>query len=124
MSQTIHPDGSPVRIEAVFWRHHRLCIQDGFDSIEEADSFLNSGADYGELSPVSTYVEGEPRTTGTESSIIIRSLDELRLLYVQACDENGRRPAPERRENTDVTPRGALGVGRPALAPGKPGDGP
>lgn len=60
MSQTVNEDGTPVLIEAVYYRHHAVYAEPR-DSIEEAVDFLRSGEDYGSLSSVGVYVDGEPR---------------------------------------------------------------
>lgn len=57
---TIDEKGNPVLIEAVYYRYHSIYAEE-CGSIEEALAFLENGEDYGELSSVGVYVEGEPR---------------------------------------------------------------
>jgi hypothetical protein len=65
------------RVEAVFYRHFRVYRAE-MDSVAEAISFLNSGEDYGSLSSVGVFVDGEPHLTDA---------------YVN--DDGGRTPTPE-----------------------------
>jgi hypothetical protein len=60
MSDTINPDGSPVLIEAVYYRFHSVYAVE-CDSIEEATAILESGADHGDLADVGVFVDGQPR---------------------------------------------------------------
>lgn len=63
MSGTINPDGSPVLIESVVYRYHTAELEE-HDSIEEAQSYCDTGEDYGTCSSVGVYVNGEPHSCG------------------------------------------------------------
>ena len=63
MSETINQDGSTVLIEAVYYRHHCVYVEE-CDSVEEAQRFLDGGTEYGSLSSVGVYVDGEPHSSG------------------------------------------------------------
>jgi hypothetical protein len=62
VSNTINEDGTPVLIEAVYYRHHCVYAEE-CDSIEEAVAFLYSGMDYGSLASVGVFVDGTPHVT-------------------------------------------------------------
>jgi hypothetical protein len=59
----VNEDGTPVLIEAVYYRYHQVYIKE-FDSIEEAQQMLEGGEDYGSLSSVGVFIDGEPHSTG------------------------------------------------------------
>lgn len=57
---TVNENGEPALIEAVYYRYGRACRNDFFDTVEEAAAYLCSGEDYGALSSVGVFVDGEP----------------------------------------------------------------
>lgn len=60
MSDTINEDGTPVLIEAVYYRYHSVYAVE-CDSVEEAAGMLEMGADHGDLADVGVFVDGRPR---------------------------------------------------------------
>jgi hypothetical protein len=58
MPETIDEKGNPVLIEAVYYRYHAPYAEE-CPTIEAALRYLESGEDYGELSSVGVFVEGE-----------------------------------------------------------------
>lgn len=65
MNQTIDESGAPVLIEAVYYRYGVVYARDDFDTVEEAIACLVNGEDYGALSSVGVFVDGEPRFAGS-----------------------------------------------------------
>lgn len=55
---TVNQDGSEVRIESVFFRYH-VEYYSRHESIEDAQLFLDHGADYGELAAAGILVDGK-----------------------------------------------------------------
>lgn len=56
----INEDGTLVLIEVVFGREY-VIYRSKHDSIEDALRFIKAGEDYGEISSVGIYLDGEPR---------------------------------------------------------------
>jgi hypothetical protein len=62
-SETINEDGTPVLIEAVYYRRFEIYVEE-YDSVEEAQAALTNGEEYNALSSVGVYVEGKPHSCG------------------------------------------------------------
>lgn len=58
---TINEDGTPVLIEAVYYRYNSIYAVE-FGTIEVALVFLEDGEDAGALSSVGVFVDGKPHT--------------------------------------------------------------
>lgn len=59
MTETINEDGTPVLIEAVYYRYYQIYAAT-CDTVEEAVRLLRNGEKEGSLSAVGVFVEGKP----------------------------------------------------------------
>jgi hypothetical protein len=77
----------PDLVEVVYFRYHALYVEVA-DSIDAALAFIESGEDYGEMSSVGVYVNGEPVIengySSRESPTPVQA-DRMRELYRDAA---------------------------------------
>jgi hypothetical protein len=66
MAETLNSDGSVVLIEALFWRHLVVDVEE-FSTVEEASRFLLVGEDDARLSAIGVFVDGECVREGYEA---------------------------------------------------------
>jgi hypothetical protein len=89
MNEVINEDGTPVLIEAVYYRYHQIGIYEA-DSVEDAQSFIDGSEDNGYISSVGVFVEGEPHSSGPwnwrppKPGDDMREIDGMRREYAKA----------------------------------------